>query len=150
MDTHRGYQYRLFCEFEDQMEKSPHIIFFDGHCGLCNRFVNILIKIDRKHKFKFAPIQSKTGGEYLDDKIKLDLSTIIVLTNGEFYYKSRAVYKIINRIGGMFLIFNILKIFPWSWLDKIYDQVSKNRYRVFGRRDICRIPNEKEKERFLP
>lgn len=130
--------------------ENVHIIFFDGNCGLCNGFVNILLKIDRKQKFKFASIQGKTGKEWLCSKIKSDLSTIILYSGKEYYYKSKAIFKIINRLGGIFLIFNILRVFPWSWLDNIYDLVSGNRYRIFGKRDACRVPTEREKERILP
>src|SRR5216684_3475002 len=38
----------------------PHnpIILYDGVCGLCNRFVQFVLKRDRKDQFRFAALQS--------------------------------------------------------------------------------------------
>ncbi|MHC5065865.1 MAG: DCC1-like thiol-disulfide oxidoreductase family protein, partial [Planctomycetota bacterium] len=32
------------------------IIFFDGVCGLCNRFVDQVMRHDKKSIFRFAPL----------------------------------------------------------------------------------------------
>ncbi|MEZ4743687.1 MAG: DCC1-like thiol-disulfide oxidoreductase family protein [Bdellovibrionota bacterium] len=38
-----------------------NIIFFDGHCNLCNKTVDFLIKVDRKKVLRYAPISGKTA-----------------------------------------------------------------------------------------
>ena len=37
------------------------IIFFDGVCGMCNVFVNLILRVDRKQTFRFAPLQGATA-----------------------------------------------------------------------------------------
>jgi predicted DCC family thiol-disulfide oxidoreductase YuxK len=49
---------------------------------------------------------------------------------------------------------------PWPWLavfsvlptkplDRLYDWIARNRYRWFGRRELCLIADEAKAERFL-
>ena len=40
-------------------------IFFDGVCAMCNTFVNLALRIDRKQLFLFAPLQGTTAKELL-------------------------------------------------------------------------------------
>ena len=34
--------------------------------------------------------------------------------------------------------------------DWLYDRVAKNRYRLFGKKELCLIPAPEERARFLP
>jgi predicted DCC family thiol-disulfide oxidoreductase YuxK len=40
-------------------------------------------------------------------------------------------------------------ILPKIFRDLFYDIIAKNRYKLFGKRDICRTPTEAEKAKFL-
>ena len=41
-------------------------------------------------------------------------------------------------------------IVPVFIRDAAYDFIAQRRYQWYGKREICRLPTEKEKERFLP
>src|SRR5207247_9951781 len=41
------------------------IIFFDGVCAMCNRFVDLILRADRREVFRFAPLQGETARELL-------------------------------------------------------------------------------------
>ena len=43
------------------MIENKKIIFYDGLCAMCNRFIRLLIKLDKKEKFKLASLQGKNG-----------------------------------------------------------------------------------------
>jgi predicted DCC family thiol-disulfide oxidoreductase YuxK len=43
------------------MIENKKIIFYDGLCSMCNRFIRILIKLDKKEKFLLASLQGKNG-----------------------------------------------------------------------------------------
>ena len=47
------------------------VILFDGVCNFCNSSVNFIIERDGKGYFKFAPLQSEIGEQYLD-KFSID------------------------------------------------------------------------------
>jgi predicted DCC family thiol-disulfide oxidoreductase YuxK len=52
-------------------------------------------------------------------------------------------------LGMPWSLFGVFFIVPKSLRDFIYSQVSKNRYKMFGKKDSCRLPTENEKKRFL-
>jgi predicted DCC family thiol-disulfide oxidoreductase YuxK len=126
------------------------IVFFDGHCNLCNGFVNFLIRRQKKHSLQVAPLQGTTAKEKLEAS-HLELNTIVYFDGEKSWQKSTAVLHILMELGSLWRTLAFAgQIFPRPLRDFIYDLVAKNRYRLFGRQDTCRLPTESEKERFLP
>ena len=82
-----------------------NLIFFDGVCGLCNRFVNLLIEADKNNVLKFAPLQGKTAVELLSKEFIHELKTIVYYRNYEIFTESDAVLEILKSIGGIWAIF---------------------------------------------
>ena len=128
------------------------IILFDGVCNLCNRSVIFILKRERKPIFRFASIQSAAGQELLKwCGLPADYAQAVVLVdNGKIFFGSAAALKIGQTLQ-----------FPWSFLsyagwivpkfirDWAYGQIAKHRYQWFGKRDVCMIPTEQLKARFL-
>ena len=132
------------------MARDKHIIFFDGVCNMCNSFVRLIIKLDYKEQFVFCPISSKKGQKIIN-KFNLELKnidSIILLKNNKITLKSEAVIEILVSLSLLFRFFLILKILPSKLLDLIYDFIAKYRYKLFGRKESCIIPDEKYKSRF--
>tara|TARA_B110000467_G_scaffold26531_1_gene23980 strand:- start:280 stop:684 length:405 start_codon:yes stop_codon:yes gene_type:complete len=132
------------------MARDKHIIFFDGVCNMCNSFVRLIIKLDYKEQFIFCPISSKKGQKIIN-KFSLDLKnidSILLLKNNKITLKSEAVIEILVSLSLLFRFFLILKILPSKLLDLIYDFIAKYRYKLFGRKESCIIPDEKYKSRF--
>ena len=132
------------------MARDKHIIFFDGVCNMCNSFVRLIIKLDYKELFVFCPISSKKGQKIIN-KFNLELKnidSIILLKNNKITLKSEAVIEILVSLNFFFRFFLILKILPSKLLDLIYDFIAKYRYKLFGRKESCIIPDEKYKSRF--
>lgn len=128
------------------------IILFDGVCNLCNSFVQFVIKYDKKDTFRFASLQSQTGKEIL---IHLDLyykkmDSVCYFESGIAYYlKSDAAIEIMKKLGGIFYLTIVLKIFPKIIRDFVYDFIAKNRYNWFGKKDNCMIPTLELKSKFI-
>ena len=127
-----------------------NIIFFDGICGLCNGLVDFIIPRDKKNKFKFSPLQSKTALEILDSKYIENLDTIVLYSNEIIYTKSDAVLRILSLLGLPYSFLLIFKVVPTILRDLIYKLISSNRYVIFGKKQSCRLPSEDEKLKFLP
>ncbi len=125
------------------MNKHKHIIFFDSECVFCNFWVKKLIKIDNKKVFKIAPLKGKTASEYLFKDWLIKTDSVVVYSNKEVFIKSNAIFEIINQIGGFLKIFYILKILPKSFLDFIYDFLSKNRIKWFGKQNECILSDDR-------
>jgi len=132
--------------------KQQKTILFDGVCNLCSGSVIFILQREKNPVFQFASIQSEAGKELLGwCGLPRDYSQAIVLIDGgKIYLGSSAALKIGQTLK-----------FPWSFLsyagfivpklirDWVYDQIAINRYRWFGKRDVCMIPTEKLKARFL-
>jgi predicted DCC family thiol-disulfide oxidoreductase YuxK len=125
------------------------IIFFDGHCNLCNTVVSFLFKIDKKHLFYFSSLQSKTAAKELHTQ-DLGLDTIVLLVNSEKSYRSTAILRIFYELGGGYtLLALVFSIFPVTVRDWFYNLIAKSRYQIFGKKDTCRIPTAEERHYFL-
>lgn len=125
------------------------IIFFDGICSLCNRFVDFVYKRDKKNTFKFAALQSAAAKKVLKNE-DLGLDTLVYFEDNQTYKKSTAALKIMFQFGGLWTILAILlSIVPLIIRDYIYTKIAQNRYSIWGQLDTCRMPTEEEKNRFL-
>lgn len=49
----------------DQAGRHHPILFFDGVCGLCNRFVDLMLRADSQDRFRYAPLQGETAQRML-------------------------------------------------------------------------------------
>lgn len=128
------------------------IIFFDGHCNLCNGFVDFLIKRDRTGVFFYASLQGNTAIDKLPHDLRSRLETIVLLTpNGELLTQSAAVLWILKRLSpGYQFIATLGSLVPEKILDFFYRLISKQRYSIWGKRSTCRLPSKEEQKFFLP
>lgn len=133
-------------------ETSPiydNVIFFDGYCGLCNGFVDFVMSIDKEEKFKFSPLQSDFAQKNLPPEMTANLDSVVFLKQGKTYRKSKAVIRILEDMGGIWKFATIGKVMPEKLLNSAYDLVAKNRYKLFGKKETCRLPTPAERARFI-
>lgn len=130
-----------------QSDPDKPVLFFDGHCILCNRTVDFLLKRDKDLRFYLATLQGKTATSLLNKNAIPD--SVILFENGRLYFESDAVIRAGMMLGGVYKLLVLLKIFPRFLRDYVYGIVAKKRYSWFGRLEHCRAPDEKMKERFL-
>ena len=133
------------------MNNEKQIVLFDGVCNFCNFWVNFLIRRDKNDLFRFAALQSENAKE-LKNRFKIDISnpdSLFLIVGEKVYIKSTAALMVCKELNGMIKILFPLIILPVFFRDFIYDLIAKNRYKMFGRKESCRIPTEAEREKFL-
>ena len=132
------------------MIENKKIIFYDGLCSMCNRFIRILITLDKKEKFLLASLQGKNG-EILQKKFSKELHEVdsVIFYNKQLYTKSSAVINILSELGGIYKLAYIFNIIPSFISDSIYDYIARNRFQWFGKLDKCPMPEKKNISRFL-
>tara|TARA_B100000780_G_scaffold276206_1_gene244366 strand:- start:30 stop:437 length:408 start_codon:yes stop_codon:yes gene_type:complete len=133
------------------IERKELVVYYDGVCGLCDFFVNILIKIDSKGILKFSSLQGNSGQKLLSNLTfdKKELDTVLFRTNDQVYTRSTAVFKIIKSIGGIWRLFLLFDLLPTSFNDFIYRKISINRYKLFGKLDRCDISKFNKPGQFI-
>jgi len=127
------------------------LIVFDGVCVLCSGFVRFVHRRDAPGRFRFATAQSDLG-QTLYRHYRLDpedLDTILVLADGELHTKLGAAALVVARLGGIWRLAGLARLLPRPLGNWAYDLVARNRYRLFGRRDECLVPDEALKARFI-
>jgi predicted DCC family thiol-disulfide oxidoreductase YuxK len=127
-----------------------HIVFFDGDCGVCNFWVQWILKRDTKDQFLFASLQSDFGQQFLTErKLNTEVFNTLYLWKPNHYYleKSKAVLQIANLLGGIYKLSAIGKIIPRFLSDQIYDAVSRNRMKLANQK--CYLPTPDERKKFI-
>ncbi|QSR85655.1 thiol-disulfide oxidoreductase DCC family protein [Methylacidimicrobium sp. B4] len=130
------------------------IIFFDGGCGLCNRFVWFVLRHDRKRVFRFAPLQGARFRREAERSGPLAGSESVVVVweeegRREVLLRGRAVVRVLRQLPRFRWLATLLGVLPEPWLDRFYDLVAARRYRLSGKGATCRRPNEEEERYFL-
>ena len=125
------------------------IVLFDGVCNLCNASVRFIIRHDKKQKFKFASLQSAVSKTLIMDNAGETLKTIVLVKGMNIYCRSNAALEIARELDGLWPMFYALKIVPLFVRDFVYDVISRNRYRWFGKMDKCPLPSPEISARFI-
>jgi predicted DCC family thiol-disulfide oxidoreductase YuxK len=136
---------------------SHPILLYDGVCGLCNRFVQFILRRDRDAVFRFASLQSAFGAAILarhgDNPTALD--TVYVVVNHEtaeeyLLSRSAAAVFVLKQLPGPWRAAGfLLQLAPKFLRDPAYNVVARNRYRIFGRSEVCALPSDQDRRRFL-
>lgn len=129
------------------------LVFYDGVCGLCDRWIRFLLVRDKQQSLKFAPLQGDTARQRTDLPTELR-SVVLVIQPGtaeeRVYFRSEAALRLLDHIGGFWRVVSWLRIIPRPLRDAVYDAIARYRYRCFGKFDACRIPPTELRARFLP
>lgn len=130
------------------LTKEIAVVFFDTHCILCNRTVQFLLKIDKKHQLKFAGLGSRLGKEFLE-KYAITEDSVLLFYKKSCYSKSKAFFVLSRILGFPYSLFIVFQIIPRSLADRIYDWIARNRFSWFGTTEQCLIPEKKHSGRII-
>jgi predicted DCC family thiol-disulfide oxidoreductase YuxK len=135
---------------------SNTLVLYDGVCGLCNRLNQFLLKRDPTDHFLFASLQSNFAASLLAKYHinNVDLDTFYVLTNfgqpsQRLLARSDAALHVLGRVGGVWGLLRIGGALPKSLRDSLYNVIARNRYSIFGKYDVCMLPEERYRKKFL-
>jgi predicted DCC family thiol-disulfide oxidoreductase YuxK len=130
----------------------PHpVLVFDGVCGLCNASVDFVIRHDRRGVFRFTPSQSEVGRSLLErfGVNPDDVQTVYLVEGGRIKARSTAALLVARRLGFPWSLASVFLLVPRPLRDLVYRWIARNRYRWFGKKETCRLPNAEERARFL-
>lgn len=91
-------------------------------------------------------------GKKLLNKFGLDsknFDTFILIEDETFYTRSAAALKIARGLSGLLKVLYVFIFLPGFLRDWLYNLIAKNKYKLFGKREVCRLPDEQEKKKFL-
>ena len=132
------------------------VLLFDGECGLCQRVVRTLLRIDRIGTLRFAPLQSPAAQEFLRTHglPVEDFDTLVFVpdwarrADNSFLVRTDGVVAALRAVGAGRRA-ALLGAVPGAVRDAGYRLVARWRATFFGAWRSCPLPRPEWSERFF-
>ncbi|UUP16061.1 thiol-disulfide oxidoreductase DCC family protein [Nitratireductor thuwali] len=150
VDDKLPYSYRTDPDVPLFEDSSP-IVFMDGECALCSRGARLIARFDKAGEFRICPVQSPTGKAVLRH-FGLNPSepdSWLYLVDGRPFTSLDAIMRVGNRIGGAGRLLQVFRFLPRGAQDWLYGKLARSRYRLFGKTDMCALPDPELRARLM-
>ena len=120
-------------------DDSAPVAFMDGECTLCSFGARMVHRLDRTNTFRICPVQTPLGAAMLTH-LGIDPEnpwTWVLLEEGQAYHGFDALMHLGKRTGGLGHVLRLFGILPRPLRDWLYIRVARNRYAMFGRKEMC-------------
>ncbi len=114
------------------------LVLFDSECILCNKTVQLLLKLDRKKVLVFSSLSSEIGLE-ISEKVGVDTNSVLYYSRGDISTKSDAFLRIVRDLGFPYHLMGAFYVVPKFIRNWAYDVVARNRLHWFGKTEHCLI-----------
>jgi predicted DCC family thiol-disulfide oxidoreductase YuxK len=117
------------------------VLLYDGECGLCNRIMRLLLRLDREERLRFATLQGRAGQAYLSAHAlpAADFDSLVLVPDWtrreqrEFLLRTDGVIAALRGCGGLGRgLAAALAVLPAAGRDAGYRLAARWRYRIFG------------------
>jgi len=133
------------------------VLLYDGTCSLCNGFVRLLLRIDRRGRLRFAPLQSAPAQDYLKRAglPTADFDSLVFVPDwdlrdpGARLLRTDGALAALAETGGSWRAVTWLRIIPAGVRDAAYKLVARTRYALFGEYKPRPLPNPDWERRFI-
>jgi predicted DCC family thiol-disulfide oxidoreductase YuxK len=132
------------------------VLLYDGSCGFCDAYVQLVLRHDRKQSLKFAALQSDFGRRIVQRHPALaSVDSVVWFEPGSPGHeetaltKSDAILRVTGYLGGRWTLALSARIVPRFIRDQVYDLVARHRHHLPGLRQQCVIPPPESRARFL-
>ena len=124
------------------------IVVFDGFCVLCNNYVRWVSKRNPSKNIYFTNFDS----DYIKNnypKLNLGDSVFIISGGNQILQRSQAIKYCLKYVKLNYFLKTIIKLSPNFVLDIFYRIIAKNRYFLFGKLEVCSIPDGIDNDNIL-
>jgi predicted DCC family thiol-disulfide oxidoreductase YuxK len=139
-------------------DPSTHpIVLYDGICGLCSRLNQFVLKRDRQDRFRFASLQSRFAAQVLQrhgiNPDRMDTVYVVLAyqrRDESLVAKGDALVLILRHLGRMWAVLGgLLRLLPRGLRNRLYELLATNRYRLFGKYEVCWRPAVEYQNKFI-
>ena len=115
----------------------------DGECALCSTGARLIARFDKSGEIRICRAQTKLGHALLQHYglSADDPESWLYIVDGRAYTSLDAMIRVGSRVGGVGKLLQPLRLLPRRLQDGLYQRLARNRYRLFGRTDMCEIPD---------
>ena len=133
------------------VDDSGPVTVMDGECVLCSYGARMIARFDAAEEFRICRAQSELG-QALFRHYGLshqNPESWLFLVDGYAYTSLDAMIRAGRRVGSLGYLLQPLRLIPRAAQDWLYARLARNRYRLFGRTDMCSIPDSALRARLL-
>ncbi len=127
------------------------IAVMDGECALCSFGARMIAKFDRAERIKICTIQSDLGGSLIAHygMERTNPESWIIIQDGIGWKSFDAWIKAGECCGGVGKAMAIFWLVPRPIRDWVYLRIARNRIAMFGRADMCSLPDKQLRDRLI-
>ena len=127
------------------------LIVFDGACVLCSGFARVVVRLDRRGRFRFATAQSPLGEAlFRRHGLRTDsYETNLVIIDGAAFTRLESLVAVMSELGWPWRAARLLLLLPRPLRNWLYERVARSRYALFGKKDSCEIPSAELRGRLI-
>lgn len=126
------------------------VLFYDGECGFCSASARRVLRLDKRSRVFFAPLQGELAGKLgLAGHTAETGGTMVLLreSDGVVFTRSDALLELARALGWPWRLARAAVIIPRRWRDGIYQCIADHRGRLSGNKQACLLPDDKLAER---
>ncbi|WP_416897315.1 MAG: thiol-disulfide oxidoreductase DCC family protein [Minwuia sp.] len=137
---------------QNALPASDILVVMDGECALCSGAARWIARHDSDASFRICTSQSQRGRALmLENRLDPDdPESWLMIEEGRVRTSMDAVIECGRRLGGISRVMAVFYVLPRPARDWIYRRIAQNRYAIFGRGDMCGIPDAELQRRLLP
>lgn len=148
--SYRPYSYRdnpAVPRFDD----SAPVAVMDAECAICSWGARMIHRLDRSGLVRICPVQTPLGAALLRHygMAPDDPTSWLFLDTGLAYADFDAVIHAGQRFAGLGHMTGVLRLLPKPLRDWLYRRLARNRYALFGRGDMCALPDAAFQRRLM-
>lgn len=133
------------------LEAGP-ILLYDGNCGVCSSTIQWILRQERRHFLRFAPLEEKLGQtlrRLAGVAPEVDSLLWVELREGSVHadLRSTAALRVANYVGGFWRLLAIFWLIPRFIRDFAYDTFARHRLQIAS--PSCLLPTQEERARFV-
>ena len=127
------------------------IAVMDAECAICSWGARMIHRLDTSGTVRICPIQSPLGAALLRHyhMEPTDPASWLYIDAGIAHMDFDAVLYAGWRFGGWARLTAVLRMFPKGVRDRLYNWLARNRYMLFGRGDMCGLPDPAFRRRLM-
>lgn len=134
-----------------RFDETRLLLVMDGECALCSAAARRIARWDHEDRVRIATVQSQLGrGLLLHYGLKPDdPESWLMIKNGRAHGSLDAIVSLGPQIHWSLRPLLILRLLPFGVQDWLYARLARNRYSLFGKGDICALPDPELQRRVI-
>lgn len=127
------------------------LVLMDGECALCSATARRIARLDRRDEVRLCTIQSPLGQGLLRHYglAPDDPDTWLLIHKGRATGSLAAAATLFPLLSRAYAPVALLRLLPSAVQDWLYARVARNRYRLFGKGDLCGLPDPEVRRRLV-